>query len=67
MAGGRRQRRVLHILGWCGAESGKEVLQQLVGGFVLTLHLIHGGFDRNAEQDAVLAGDPKCFSLLCNK
>ena len=37
-------KRILHILGLCGAESGKDVLQELVGGFMLTFHLIHGGF-----------------------
>jgi len=43
--GRRCWKRVLHVLGWYGAEPSEEVLQQLVGGFVLTLHLIHGGFD----------------------
>ena len=45
MAGRRCRKRVLHTLDRCRAESSKEVLQQLVGGFVLTLHLVHGGFD----------------------
>jgi len=36
---------ILHILGLCGAESGEDVFQELVGGFVLTLHLVHGGLD----------------------
>ena len=45
MAGRRSQKRVLYVLGWYGAEPSEEVLQQLVGGFVLTLHLVHGGFD----------------------
>ena len=44
-AGGRCRKRVLHVLGQYGAEPSKEVLQQLVGGFVLTLHLVHGGFN----------------------
>jgi len=45
MAGGRCRKRVLHALDWCRAESSEDVLQQLVGGFVLTLHLVHGGFN----------------------
>jgi len=36
---------ILHVLGLCGAESGKDVLQKLVGGFMLTFHLIHGGLN----------------------
>jgi len=36
---------ILHILGLCGAELGEDVFQELVGGFVLTLHLVHGGLD----------------------
>jgi len=36
---------ILHVLGLCGAKSGKDVLQKPVGGFVLTFHLIHGGLD----------------------
>jgi len=27
------------------AKSGEDILQKLVGGFVLTLHLVHGGLD----------------------
>ena len=27
------------------AESGEDVLQKLVGGFMLTFHLVHGGLD----------------------
>ena len=36
---------ILHVLGLCGAESGNQILQQLVGGLVLALHLLHSGFD----------------------
>ena len=36
---------ILHVLGLCGAKSGEDVLQNLVGGFVLTFHLVHGGLD----------------------
>ena len=39
------QKGILHVLGLCGAEPSEEVLQQLVGGFVLTFHLVHGGLD----------------------
>jgi len=45
MAGRRCRKRVLHVLGRYGAEPSEEVLQQLVGGFMLTLHLVHGGFN----------------------
>jgi hypothetical protein len=34
-----------HILGLCGAESIKNVLEQLVGGFILTPHFVNSGFD----------------------
>jgi len=51
MAGRRCRNRVLHTLDQCGAESSKEVLHQLVRGFMLTFHLVHGGFDGD---DAVL-------------
>ena len=44
-AGGTCQKGILHALGLCRAESGKDVLQKLVGGLMLTFHLIHGGFD----------------------
>ena len=114
--GGTCRKGILQVLGLCGAESGEDVLQELVGGFVLTLHLVHGGLngdnavhvDRSVvdhirgrherglvvrrgvgegifrrtrgilsyckgycgwadtERDAVLAGDPKVFRLLCN-
>jgi len=46
-------KRVLHILGLCGAESSKDILQQLVGGFMLTFHLVHDGFD--SDDTEVLA------------
>jgi len=36
---------ILHVLGLCGAESGEDVLQKLVGGLVLTFHLVHGGLN----------------------
>jgi len=36
---------ILHVLGLCGAKSGNQILQQLVGGLVLALHLVHSGFD----------------------
>ena len=36
---------ILHVLGLCGAESGEDVLQKLVGGLVLTFHLVHSGLD----------------------
>jgi len=49
------QKRVLHILGLYGAKSSKDILQQLVGGFVLTFHLIHSGFNGN---DAVHVDQP---------
>ena len=29
----------------CRAESGNQILQQLVGGLVLALHLVHSGFN----------------------
>jgi len=45
MAGGMCQKRVLHVLDWCRAKSSKDVLQQLVGGFMLTFHLVHAGFN----------------------
>jgi len=44
------QKRILHILGLHGAESSEDVLQELVGGFMLTFHLVHGGLD---GEDAV--------------
>jgi len=37
------QKGILHVLGLC--ESGKDILQERVGGFVLTFHLVHGGLD----------------------
>ena len=43
--GRRCWKRVLHTLDWHRAEFSEEVLQQLVGGFVVTLHPIRGGFD----------------------
>jgi len=36
---------ILHVLGLCGAESSEDVLQELVGGFVLTFHLVHSGLN----------------------
>jgi len=36
---------ILHVSGLCGAESGEDVLQKLVGGFVLTFHFVHGGLN----------------------
>jgi len=35
----------LHISGQYGTESGEDVLQHLVRGLVLALHLVHGGLD----------------------
>jgi len=43
--GGMCRKGILHILGLCGAESGENVLQELVGGFMLTFHLVHGGLN----------------------
>jgi len=49
------QKRVLHILDLCRAESSEDILQQLVGGFVVTFHLVHGGSNGN---DAVHVDRP---------
>ena len=39
------RKRILHISGQYGTESGEDVLQHLVSGLVLALHLVHGGLD----------------------
>jgi len=39
------QKGILYILGLCGTESGENILQELVGGFMLTFYLIHGGLN----------------------
>jgi len=44
-ADGMCWKRILHVLGLCGAKSSENILQEPVGGFVLTFHLIHGGLD----------------------
>ena len=44
-AGGTCRKGILHVLGLCGAESGEDILQKLVGGLVLTFHLVHSGLD----------------------
>jgi len=39
--GGMCQKGILRVLGLCGTESGEDVLQELVDGFMLTVHLVH--------------------------
>jgi len=39
------RKRILHISGRYGTESGEDILQHLVSGLVLALHLVHGGLN----------------------